>query len=88
MSALLYKPGAVGETRPGLWGAVVGRMGWVRERAEVVLAVLGRTAGGELSSVRASCVPELRRIWGGPLPRGDCGIRDMLDGRAGGRASV
>lgn len=62
MSALLYTPGTVGERKPGLWGAVVGRMGCVSERAEVVLAVLGRTAGGELSSVRASWVPELRRM--------------------------
>jgi hypothetical protein len=41
---------------------VVGRIGWVKERAEFVLAVLGRTAGGALSSVRASWVPELRRM--------------------------
>lgn len=59
-------------------------MGCVRERAVFVLAVLGRTAGGELSSVRASCVPELRRMWGGPLPRGDCGMSDMA---GGGRAN-
>lgn len=57
-------------------------MGWVSERAELVLAVLGRTAGGELSSVRASCVPELRRMWGGPLPRGDCGMSDIWGERA------
>jgi hypothetical protein len=47
---------------PGLWGAVVGRADCVNERADVVRAVLGRTAGGPLSSVRASWVPELRRM--------------------------
>jgi hypothetical protein len=58
---------------PGL-GAVPGRIGWVNDRAELVRAVLGRTAGGELSSVVGSWEPELRRRWGGPSPLGDCGI--------------
>lgn len=48
-------------------------MGAVSERDVSVLAVPGRTEGGELSSVRASWVPELRRMWGGPSPRGDSG---------------
>jgi hypothetical protein len=73
MPGLLYTSGAVGERKPGL-GAVPGRIGCVNERAEFVRAVLGRTAGGELSSVMASVVPELRRMCGGPSPRGDCGI--------------
>ena len=76
--AFLYNEGTVGDRRLGLWGAVVGRMGCVNERAELVLAVLGRTAGGELSSVRASWVPELRRMCGGPFPRGDCGVSDDM----------
>jgi hypothetical protein len=73
MPALLYTSGAVGERKPGL-GAVPGRIGCVNERAEFVRAVLGRTADGELSSVNTSAVPELRRMCGGPSPRGDCGI--------------
>lgn len=71
--ALLYKEGTDGERRPGACGAVLGRVGCVSERAELVRRVLGRTAGGELSSVRGACVPELRRMCGGPSPRGDCG---------------
>lgn len=79
-AALLYIDGTVGDRMPGLCGAVVGRMGCVNERAEVVRAVLGRAEGRLLSSVRASCVPELRRMCGGPLPRGDCGASDdMVD---------
>jgi hypothetical protein len=49
-------------------------MGCVSDRDEFVLAVVGRTWGSELSSVRASWVPELRRMCGGPEPRGDCGV--------------
>jgi hypothetical protein len=56
---------------PGLWGAVLVRMGCVNERADVVRAV-------PPSSVRASWLPELRRMWGGPLPRGDWGMSDMV----------
>ncbi len=73
MAALLYTSGAPGDRMPGL-GAVPGRIGWVNERAELVRAVLGRTACGELSSVLGSWEPELRRRWGGPSPLGDCGI--------------
>jgi hypothetical protein len=62
---------------PGLWGAVLVRMGCVNERADVVRAVPGRTSRAP-SSVRASWLPELRRMWGGPLPRGDWGMRDMV----------
>lgn len=53
MAASLY---TWGDRMPGLWlGAVPGRVGWVKERAELVRAVLGRTAGGgELSSVVGS----------------------------------
>lgn len=43
-------------------------MGWVKERAEVWRAVLGRCADG---SSRMSEVPELRRMCG--LSRGDSG---------------
>jgi hypothetical protein len=57
---------------------VLGRMGCVNERADVDLAVVGRAAGGPLSSVRASRLPELRRMCGGPLPRGDCGVSDDM----------
>lgn len=64
--------GMVGERRAGP-GAVPGRIGCVRERAELVRAVLGRTAGGALSSVRGSWVPELRRMCGGAFPLGDSG---------------
>lgn len=63
-------------------GAVPGRTGCVKERAELVRAVPGRMAGGELSSVRASWVPELRRMCGGPLPLGDSGD-DMASERMG-----
>ena len=78
--AFLYKDGTEGERMPmpGLCGAVLGRMGCVSDRAEFVLAVLGRAAGRAVSSVRASCVPELRRMWGGPPPRGDCGVSDDM----------
>jgi hypothetical protein len=73
MAASLYIWGAPGDRMPEL-GAVPGRVCWVNERAELVRAVLGRTAGGELSSVVGSWEPELRRRWGGPSPLGDCGI--------------
>lgn len=63
-------------------GAVPGRRGCVRERADSVRAEPGRTADGELSSVVASWVPELRRMCGGPAPRGDCGD-DMAKERMG-----
>lgn len=65
--------------RPAL-GAVPGREGVVRDRAEVVRAVLGRTWGGELSSVIMSCEPELSRRCGGFSPRGDSGA-DMVKER-------
>jgi hypothetical protein len=83
MPAFLYNEGAVGDRRLGLYGAVLGRTGCVNERAEFVLAVVGRIWGGELSSVMASCVPELRRMCGGPLPRGDWGVSDMASERMG-----
>ncbi len=67
------------DCRPGL-GAVPGRRGVVRDRAEVLRAVLGRTEGGELSSVITSCEPELRRRCGGFSPRGDSGA-DMVKER-------
>lgn len=69
----------VAERRPGL-GAVPGRPGVVRDRAEFVRAVLGRTCGGELSSVIMSCEPELSRRCGGFSPRGDSGA-DMVKER-------
>ena len=50
-----------------------GRMGCVNERAEFVRADTGRV-DVEVSSVSGSCVPELRRRWGGASPLGDCGI--------------
>jgi len=85
--AFLYNDGTDGDRMPWpllIWGVMVGRTGCVNERDDVVLAVPGRAEGGELSSVRASCVPELRRMCGGPEPRGDCGISDdMLKNRVG-----
>jgi len=48
-------------------------MGCVNERAEFVRADTGRV-DVEVSSVSGSCVPELRRRWGGASPLGDCGI--------------
>lgn len=68
----------VADRRPGL-GAVPGRSGAVNDRAEFVRAVLGRTCGGELSSVIISCEPELRRRCGFS-PRGDNGP-DMVSER-------
>lgn len=68
--SLLYIEGTVGDRRPGLAGegAVPGRMGAVKERAEFWRAVLGRGAGdGSLMS----WVPELRRMCG--FDRGDSG---------------
>lgn len=80
--AFAYNDGTVGDRTEALWGAVVGRMGCVNDRAEFVRAVLGRTAGGELSSVCGSCVPELRRRCG--APRGDCGVSDDMAGGGSG----
>lgn len=66
----------VADRRPGL-GAVPGRRGVVRDRAEVVRAVLGRPCDSELSSVIMSCDPEFSRRCGGFSPRGDSGA-DMF----------
>jgi hypothetical protein len=81
--AFLYNDGTEGDRMlpmPVLMGAMLGRTGCVNDRDDVVLAVPGRAEGGELSSVRASCVPELRRMCGGPEPRGDWGISDDIAG--------
>jgi len=69
---LRYMEGSVGDLRPGLTGAVPGRSGAVNERAEFWRAVCGRALGDE-SSETAFWVPELRRMCGGPEPRGDSG---------------
>jgi hypothetical protein len=57
-------------------GATPGRSGAVNERAEFWRAACGRTSGDE-SSEAAFCVPELRRMCGGPEPRGERGD-DMM----------
>lgn len=74
MVALLYMCEFVGEGKLAV-GAVPGRMGCVKERAEFARADSGRAdVDGNVSSVSGSCVPELRRRWGGASPLGDCGI--------------
>jgi hypothetical protein len=62
----------VGDRRPGLAGAVPGRIGAVKDRDEFWRAVFGRAPGAE-SSDTAFWVPEFRRMCGGPVPRGDSG---------------
>lgn len=68
--SILYNEGTEGDRRPGLAGegAVPGRIGAVKERAEFWRAVLGRGAGEDSTM---SEVPELRRMCG--FDRGDSG---------------